>query len=140
MAHPDLNALKDALLPTAKRMLAEYGEFFPYGAFMKLSGEIVDCSADDEDEHPPSKRLIDVLTEDFRQRTAKGEIRAAGICSDVRVARPGQTEKTDAVHFALEHQNGEALDVFLPYDLDSSDEVVYGELFATLREKQFFPK
>lgn len=138
MAHPDLNALKDALLPVAKRMLAEHGEFFPYGAFMKLNGEIVDCSADDEDEHPPSKRLIDVLTEDFRQRAARGEIRAAGICSDVRVARPGQTEKNDAVHFALEHQSGEALDVFLPYNLDSSNEVVYGELFATQRTKQFF--
>ena len=138
MAHPDLNALKDALLPVAKRMLTEHGEFFPYGAFMKLNGEIVDCSVDDEDEHPPSKRLIDVLTDDFRQRAAKGEVRAVGICSDVRVARPGQTKKTDAVHFALEHQNGEALDVFLPYDLDTAGEVVYGELFAMQRAKQFF--
>ena len=138
MAHPDLNALKDSLLPIAKQMLTEHGEFFPFGAFMKVNGEIVDCSAADENEHPPSKKLIDVLTDDFRRRAANKEIRAAGICCDVRVARPGETEKTDAVQFALEHENGEALDVFLPYDLDSSGEVVCGELFATYREKQFF--
>jgi hypothetical protein len=138
MAHPDHNELKDALLPVAKQMLAEHGEFFPYGAFMKLNGEIVDCSAADEDEHAPSRRLIVILTEDFRRRAVNKEIRAAGICCDVRVARPGETKKSDAVQFALEHENAEALDVFLPYDLDSSGEVIYGELFATHRVKQFF--
>jgi hypothetical protein len=138
VAHPDLNALKNALLPVAKKMLTEHGEFFPYGAFMKLNGEIVDCSASDGGEHPLSKRLIEILTENFQQRAAKGEIRAAGICCDVRVARPEQKVKVDAVQFALEHQNGEAVDVFLPYDLDSSGEALFGELFATRRDNQFF--
>ena len=138
MAHPDLNLLKDAVLPVAKQLLSEYGEFFPYGAFMKLNGEVVDCSVSEAEERPPSTTLIKILTEDFQRRAAKGEIRAAGICCDVRVARPSQAEKSDAVQFALEHANGEALDVFLPYDLDSSGEVLYGELFATCRDKQFF--
>ena len=138
MAHPDLNTLKDALLPVAKRMLAEHGEFFPYGALMKLDGEIVNCSPYDGDEHPPSKKLIDMLTRDFQLHAAKGEIRAAGICCDVRVAQSKQPEKVDAVQFALEHQNGEAVDVFLPYDLDSTGEVRYGELFTACRDKQCF--
>ncbi len=140
MAHPDLNALKDALLPVAKRMLAEHGEFFPYGALMKLDGEIVNCSPYDGNEHPPSQKLIDILTREFQLRAAKGEIRAAGICCDVRVARPEQPGNVDAVQFALEHQNGEAVNVFLPYDLDSSGEVQYRELFATKREVNFFQK
>jgi len=138
MAHTDLNALKDALLPTAKQMLSLHGEFFPFGALMKLNGEIVDCIAHTESEHPPSKKLIEILIEDFRERASRGEVRAAGICSDVRVARQGQQEKVDAVQFALEHQNGEAVDVFLPYDLDSAGEVRYGELFAVRRERVFF--
>ena len=111
MAHRDLNELKDALLPVAKQMLAEHGEFFPYGAFMKLNGEIVSCTAADPAEHPPSNRLIEILTRDFQQRAAKGEIVAAAICSDVRVLRPGETAKVDAVQFALEHKNGEACDM-----------------------------
>lgn len=139
MAHPDLNALMDAMVPLAKRMLAEYGEFFPYGAFMKLDGKIVDCGVSGEDEHPPSKELIEILSKDFKRRAANGEIRAAGICCNVRVARVGHPEKVDAVQIALEHENGEAVDVFLPYDLDSSGEVRFGELFAAPRQKQFFP-
>jgi hypothetical protein len=32
--------LLNALLPLAERMLKEYGEFYPYGGYMKPSGEI----------------------------------------------------------------------------------------------------
>ena len=138
MAHPDLNILKDSLLPVAQKMLTEHGEFFPYGKIMRQNGEIVSCSPYDGDEHPPSQKLIDILTQDFRQRAANGEIRAAGICCDVRVATPEYPNKIDAVQFALEHQNGEAVDVFLPYNLDSAGEVQFGELFATSREREFF--
>jgi hypothetical protein len=140
MAHPDLNKLLDTMLPLAKKLLGEFGDFLPYGAFMKLDGAIVDCGVSGKDEHPPSKELIEILTLDFQQRAAKGEIRAAGICCDVRVATPKHPEKVDAVQFALEHQNGEAVNVFLPYDLDSSGEVQYGELFAAKRERNFFQK
>jgi hypothetical protein len=138
MAHADLNMLKDSLLPVAKKMLTEHGEFFPYGQFMKQNGEIVDCAVSGEDENPPAKELIEILTSDFQKRAAKGEIRAAGICCDVKVATPEHPEKMDAIQFALEHQNGETVDVFLPYDLDSSGEVVYGKIFATTRKKEFF--
>jgi hypothetical protein len=138
MAHPDLNRLLEAMTPLSKRLLDEFGDFLPYGAFMKLDGTIVDCAVSGEEEHPPSKELIQALTLDFQKRAAKGEIRAAGICCDVKVATPENPEKTDAVQFALEHRNGEAVDVFLPYDLDSSGEVVYGEMFATQRDKRFF--
>ena len=112
MAHPDLKLLKDSLLPIAQRMLSEHGEFFPYGAFMEQDGEIVDCSPDAGNEHPPSRKLIDILTQDFQCRATKGEIRAASICCDVRVATPEHPEKFDAIQFGLEHQNGEAVNVF----------------------------
>jgi hypothetical protein len=140
MAHPDLNKLLETMTPLAKRLLDEFGDFLPYGAIMKLDGAIVDCAVSGEDENPPSKELINILTQDFQQRAAKGEIRAAGICCDVRVATPEHPEKVDAIQFGLEHQNGEAVDVFLPYDLDSSGKVQYGELFATKRERSFFQK
>lgn len=138
MAHPDLNILKDSLLPVARKMLTDHGEFFPCGQFMKQNGQIVSCSPYDSDEHPPSKKLIEILVHDFQQRATKGEIRAAGICCDVRVATPEHPEKIDAVLFALEHQNGEAVDVFLPYNLDSAGEVRFGEMIATRRVKEFF--
>ena len=112
--------------------------FSAYGAFIKKDGEIVNCSPYDRTEHPPSKKLIDLLAQDFRLRAVKGEIRAAGICFDVRVVKEGEQNTIDAIQFALEHQNGEAVNVFLPYNLDAAGEVIYGELFAAARDREFF--
>lgn len=138
MAHPDLNALKNVLLPIAKKMLTEHGEFFPYGAVMRLDGEIVNCSTVHVDEHPSSQTLIEMFTNEFHELASKGEIRAAGICCDVRVSTRDHPAKVDAVQFALEHTNGEAVNVYLPYDLDSSREVRFNAIFASPRDRQFF--
>ncbi|MEA2711218.1 MAG: hypothetical protein QOF78_3819 [Phycisphaerales bacterium] len=39
MANPDLDELLNALIPFAQQMLAEHGEFFPFGASMDAKGE-----------------------------------------------------------------------------------------------------
>jgi len=139
MAHPDLNELMNTLLPFAKKMLTEHGEFFPFGASMSADGSVVHVGAKERnDEHPPSQRLIDLLTQSFQEQARSGDIRAAGICFDVRITPPGQSQKTDAVQMALEHQSGEVVDVFLPYWRDASDSLHYGELFASQRDATFF--
>jgi hypothetical protein len=40
-AKADAETLLNAVMPFAERMLAEHGEFYPYGAAMKPDGEIV---------------------------------------------------------------------------------------------------
>jgi hypothetical protein len=138
MAHPDLNALLNALLPFAQKMLAAHGEFFPFGSRMTVSGEIVMVSVYDGDEHPPSQRLIDLMTKSFREETRAGELRAVGICYDVRTIPPGQSQMTDAICAALEHESGESVDVYLPYRRDASTGIEYGQLFATRRACEIF--
>jgi hypothetical protein len=73
MAHPDLDLLLNAVLPFAQQMLAKHGEFFPFGTSMTTDGEIIANSAYDGDEQPPSQRLIDLLTQAFRQEAAAGK-------------------------------------------------------------------
>ncbi len=144
MSHPDLNQLFDSLLPLAERMLAEHGEFFPFGGTMKPDGEIATVSADaarllsDGGEHPPSQSVIDLMTQAFRQQARSGQLRAAGICCDTRTAPPGQTEKCDAVCASMEHQSGEALSVILPYEKTSNGDVQFGQMFTMPRTPQFF--
>ena len=138
MAHPDLNQLLNSLLPFAKRMLAEHGEFYPFGSTMKPNGEIVAVGAYDGDEHPPSQNLIDFMTQAFSQQAKTGQLRAAAICYDVRTIPPGQTEKCDAVCASLEHQSGEAVNVFVPYQKATDGGIRYMQLFATARTPQFF--
>jgi hypothetical protein len=138
MASADLNELLNALLPFAERMLTEHSEFFPFAATMKPDGETTAVGAYDGDEHTPSQVLIDLLADSFRRQAQNEEIKAAGICYDVRTIPPGQNEKCDAVCCSLEHRTGEALDVYLPYWKTTEGCIQYGEMFAARRTPQFF--
>jgi hypothetical protein len=69
MAHPELDALFNTLLPFAQTMLREHGEFYPFGATMTTSGEIRHVGAKmEDDDHPPSQPLIDLLIETFKKQ------------------------------------------------------------------------
>lgn len=111
-------------------MLAKHGEFFPFAATMDNAGNVAHVGADTGEEQPKSQDVIDFLTAALREQAKTGEIRAAGICLDVRIVPPGQTEKTDAVCARLEHLSGEAVDVFLPYKRGADGKVAYSDLLA----------
>jgi hypothetical protein len=138
MSHPDLNQLLDSLLPLAERMLAERGDFPPFGGIMNQAGEIVAVGARDGEEHPPSQKVLELMTQTLRQRTRSGQLRAVGICYDGCTIPPGQTEKCDAVCASLEHQSGEAVNLILPYERTSRGDVQFGQKFSTVRVPQFF--
>jgi len=138
MAHPDLDNLLNRILPFGQQMLAKHGEFYPFGSTMKTSGEITAEAASDGKDHPASQTLIDLLTQAFRNEALAGQIRAAGICYDVRTIAPGQTEKTDAICVGLEHNTGQCVSVFLPYKKGWFGKIQYGQLFASARDPQIF--
>ncbi len=140
MAHPDLEKLLNALLPFAQQMLAKHGEFFPFGATVNLEGAVAMANVFDGDEHPLAQTVVDELTEALKAQATAGEIRAAAICYDGRVIPPDETEKCDAVCVGLEHESGEAADVFMPYCKKLFRGYKYGELFAAPRSPQFFIK
>jgi hypothetical protein len=80
MAHPDLDALMNDLLPLAEQLLAKHREFYPFGGTIASDGRHVSIGAKTESDRPLSKELIDILTEAFRTDASDGKIRAAGIC------------------------------------------------------------
>jgi hypothetical protein len=138
MAHPDLDELLNALLPFAQQMLSAHGEFFPFGAAMNADGQIALHSAGTGSEQPASTEVIDMLIAVFRQQAANKEVRACGICYDVRVIPPGHTDKTDAICVALEHESGESIGVILPYSKGFWKRMKYGTLYATAMDRQMF--
>jgi hypothetical protein len=138
MAHPDLNALLDTLLPFTKKMLSEHVGFHPWGATMSPGGEIQWVGADLGEDFPPGQRMIHTLTEGFKEQAASGQLRAAGICYDVLTVPPGENRKTDAICCSLEHYLGESLNVFIPYTKTTGDDIVYGDIFATKKLASIF--
>ena len=137
MAHPDLDALFDTLLPFTQKLLSEKGGFLPWAATMSSTGEIQWVGADNGEEFPGAQALIDLLTETFQRQSTLGVLRALGICYDVCVIPPGRSGKSDAVCCSLEHISGEALDVFVPYT-KADDGIHYDEIYSVRRDPRFF--
>jgi hypothetical protein len=104
LRHPDLNALLNDLFPFTERMLAEHGEFYPFGGSIAAAGKHVSVGAKGSSDRPKSQELIDIMTNAFRSQASEGRIRAAGICFDVRIVPPGQVDKRDAIQLALERE------------------------------------
>ncbi len=138
MAHPDLDQLLIALLPFAQQSLVKNGEFYPFGSSMGIDGTITANAAYDGNEHPSYQLVIDLLTQAFRQSARDGKIRAAGICYDIRIIPPEKTKTSDAICISLEHQSGEAVDVYVPFKKGIFGKFSFGELLAGPRTPQFF--
>jgi hypothetical protein len=126
------------LVEFAKLMLTQEGEFFPFGAGMKNDGDMTSLGADTGHDRATSRDLIALLHSYLVERASAGEIKASGICMDVRVEPPGSSAKTDAICVELEHRAGETVHVFVPYVIHSPGEVSYGEVFATPGEQVIF--
>ena len=90
-------------------MLAKRGEFFPFGVAMSRDGEIAMIGGFTGTEKPPSTEVLDILYEGLRTKAALN--RGAAVVADVRL----KAEGTDAIQVEVEHSEGTALKVLLPY-------------------------
>jgi len=130
MAHPDIDRLLNVLLPLAKQMLDNTGEFFPMGASLDAAGMPAMSPPYKGKEHPTVDQVIAQLMQGLRSKASTGEITAAGICLDAWVTLPETDIKTDAIEVRIEHITGDAVRVFLPYTKGFENQPQFGELFA----------
>ena len=107
-AQADLDGLLNAALPFAQQMLDKNGEFYPFGASVALDGKHAMVAAEPgQGEHPKSDEVLALLLDGIRAQ--RQELRAVALAADVRV------DGGDAVRVELEHRDGHALAVLLPY-------------------------
>ncbi len=138
MSHPDLDALLNILLSFAQQRLSKHGPFYPFGASLKQDGTASLAEGYSGNDNPDSSDLISLLESGFRREATEGQIKAVGICADIRITPPGRSEKIDAVRATLEHVTGEAVEVYLPYHKGVFGKVKYGELFASKGTPRIF--
>jgi hypothetical protein len=107
-AQADLDGLLNTTLPFAQQMLDKNGEFIPFGASATINGRVAMAAADPgQGEHPRSSDVLATLIESFR--STRQELRAVALVADVRV------DGSDAVRVELEHRDGHAMALLLPY-------------------------
>ena len=126
----DLDGLLNMTLPFARQMLDKQGEFYPFGAVMSTGGEAGLLGADpDQGEHPASAAALAAMLAGIRDHRAG--YRAAATCCDVRLP------DSDAIRVELEHQEGQAIAVLLPYKKKRFCRgVEYGELCGATANRQ----
>ncbi|HEY2116356.1 MAG TPA: hypothetical protein VGJ51_14765 [Candidatus Angelobacter sp.] len=137
-AKQESERLMNHMLPLAEKMLRQYGEFYPYGGYMKLDGMIVDVGAEDPDtDHPKSRDMIYVLRSSFQEMASARQCKAVAIVFDVAVTLPESDRKSDAIQVCIEHVDGYSAEVFFPYEIVNK-EIAYGKTFAQQGKYEIF--
>jgi hypothetical protein len=130
-AQADMDNMLDAALPFAQQMLAKHGEFYPYAVSMSAGGEVAMVAAEVGKEKAASIDVLALLYEGLASRAQ--ELRAAAVVSDVKL---GSVE--DAIRVEIEHREGGALAVVLPYKTQRGG-IKYGDLAAIPAEPRMWP-
>ena len=133
-AQRDLDGLLNVVLAFAQQELRSHGEFFPFGAAIRVDGkvEMIAARPDPDDEHPLASDVIAACSETLTER--RGAIRAGAVVVDVRT-----NEGVDAIRVDLEHAEGLALTVLLPYARKRLHRAVeFGEIRAQAGQRQIW--
>ena len=131
------NLMKD-ILPLAERMLRDYGEFYPYGGYVRSGGEIVHVGAKGDTDHPKSQTLIDMLRSSFQDMARRNECRATAIAFDVAMRLPNSDHKSDVIQVCLDHVGGYSAELFFSYKV-IDNRLIYGETLAREGKHEIFP-
>lgn len=130
-AKTDVEKLMNEMIPVAQAMLADLGQFWPYGAYMKPDGQIETVAVQDDQSKAEPGDVIALMQNALRAGAQNGQYKATAIFYDVRIAMPNAPQdKTDAIAVSLDHQDDYAITAILPYDKTPAGEIVYGNMFA----------
>lgn len=134
----DVDELLNELVPLVHEQLAAEGGVYPFGAAITAEGDkeiirVVDDEEDPAELENPVEELIGALEE----RIAQGGVRLVAIVTDVTVDFEEGRGDEDAIHFAFEHKDGDAIEVFMPYTR-TGDEISVGDLVAQHGIRRFF--
>lgn len=136
-AKAECEALMNEAYPFAEQMLAEHGEFYPFGLALTDFDEYAAVGGYDDREQPPSTEVIALIKEGFVKRARRRGYKATALVYDVRVVVPATGQQSDAVAFALDHRDKFSVIVFIPYRLEAGAPV-FDEAFAQEGERDIF--
>ncbi len=130
-AQADLDSLLNSTLGFAQQQLATHGEFYPYTAAIRVDGQtqMITGRPDVTSDHPIAADVIASCVAELTSRQLA--IRAAAIIADVHLPDLG----TDAIEVSLEHAEGQALRVQLPYTR-RHEEIRYGSIRASTGKRR----
>jgi hypothetical protein len=119
-----LDGLLDVVLRLATEQIGKQGGFVPFAAGVDDSGQVELVMSEDDLGDGDGERIAGGVRDDVRSR--RDGFRAVALAVDVRLPEQGR----DGVRVDLEHQEGVALSVVLPYS-QAAGAVEFGDLSAS---------
>jgi hypothetical protein len=115
----DFDRLAEVTLAAAKSFLDLEGSFIPFPMAVKTDGVLAPIGQEQPvtPTAPDIGEVMDGLVGLFRGR--RGSIRALAIGADVLIP----DEMMDAIEVRLEHRDGIAIKILVPYTIDSLDDM-----------------
>jgi hypothetical protein len=120
----DFDRLAEVTIAAARNFLDQGGDFIPFPMVIKADGELALIGLEQPvtPTVPDPEHVMSGIVNLFRER--RDSIRALAIGTDVQVP----AEATDAIEVRLEHRDGLAVTVIVPYQIDSLDDTyIYDE-------------
>jgi hypothetical protein len=114
----DFDRLAEVTLAAARSFLDAEGAFIPFPMAIKSDGVLAPIGLDQPvtPTAPDVLEVMDGLVGLFRER--RGSIRALAIGADVLIP----DEMMDAIEVRLEHRDGTAIRILVPYQIDALDD------------------
>ncbi len=116
----DIEQLANRCIPFAFKQVEESGELYPFAGMLMSDGQFKGAVAKPENvDKPTSEQVIDKLVAGLREEAAAKHLRATCIVAGGRMAPKVGAALMDAVQGRLEHVNGVAVEVYVPYTRDA---------------------
>jgi len=141
MPHRDIDHLVKAMLTSAKGMLSSTKTLSPFAAEMLHDGEVITrCSRAQGSTlgNGNAKDAVAHFESEFRLKASGGEIRAVAICMSVTTPDANRARKVHAICISVEHESGEAIDVYCPYRKGWFGRVRFDDCFSQRRKPKLF--
>lgn len=128
-ARADCETVLNRLKPFAEQQLSKHQSYYPFGAVLTAENKMEGVGTFDGNEYPDSTKVIEDLGKAFLDIHKSRKLLCTGIAYDVRLKKPAQPQKSDAVAVSLDHVNGYSVIVYFPYQLNGGI-VEFGDSFA----------
>ena len=109
-----LHELLTYCIEFGKTMLADSGDFYPFGATLGLDGNVVAAGGYNGEEHPVQQEIYRLLAEAFTSIATEGSIAAAALAANVNIPSEYNPPVPDGIRILLESK-GYSRFIYIPY-------------------------
>jgi hypothetical protein len=128
-AQDDADSLLSTVLEVAGQRLVADGGFYPFGAAYEEDGGLVLLAGDpDLGDQPTTDAVLESLYSGTADR--RGLYRSVALAADVAV------EDRNGVRVELEHRDGTALVLLVPYERSADGGLEYGEMEGSITQRR----